>query len=226
MKVKVTQLCLTVCNPMNYTVHEILQTRILEWVAFPFSRESSQPRDRTQVSCIECGFFTSWATRESLIMIRWENFKECFYCEKQELYTKLLLENWQILLRSLTLEIQIWVMDKEKDGDRNKLIHISFILEQVFRIFVFALWTLISPNPHPNTHTHTLEYISVCYLALLLANTSYLWENTVFLWIGMIYSIYFNGVYFFLYFRKSKVVHKAVKHHRLAVLCADIYFTT
>ena len=47
-------------------VHRILQARILEWVAFPFSRESSQPRDRTQVSHIACKFFTSWATRETL----------------------------------------------------------------------------------------------------------------------------------------------------------------
>ena len=37
----------------------------LEWVAFPFSRGSSQPRDQTQVSCIAGGFFTSWATREA-----------------------------------------------------------------------------------------------------------------------------------------------------------------
>ena len=42
----------------------ILQVRILEWVAFRFSRGSSQPRDWTQVSCIAGGFFTSWATRE------------------------------------------------------------------------------------------------------------------------------------------------------------------
>ena len=49
---------------MNYTVHGILQARILEWVAFPFSRESSQPRDRTQVSHIVGRFFTSWAIRE------------------------------------------------------------------------------------------------------------------------------------------------------------------
>ena len=49
---KVTQLCLTLCNPMDYTVHGILQPRILEWVAFPFSRGSSQLRDQTQVSCI------------------------------------------------------------------------------------------------------------------------------------------------------------------------------
>ena len=44
MKVKVTQSCPTLWNPMNYTVHEILQARILELVAFPFSRGSSQPR--------------------------------------------------------------------------------------------------------------------------------------------------------------------------------------
>ena len=45
MKVKVAQLCLTLCDPKDYTVHEILQARILEWVALPFSRGSSQPSD-------------------------------------------------------------------------------------------------------------------------------------------------------------------------------------
>ena len=50
---------------MDYTVHGILQARILEWVAFPFSRGSSQPRDRTQVSRIAGGFFTNWAIREA-----------------------------------------------------------------------------------------------------------------------------------------------------------------
>ena len=50
-----------------YTIHEILQARILEWVAIPFSRGSSQPRDRTQASRIAGGFFTSWAIREALV---------------------------------------------------------------------------------------------------------------------------------------------------------------
>ena len=45
MKLKVSQSCLTLCNPMDYTVHGILQVRILERVAFPVSRRSSQPRD-------------------------------------------------------------------------------------------------------------------------------------------------------------------------------------
>ena len=49
----------TFCDPMDYRVHGILQARILEWVSFSFSRGSSQPRDRTQVSCIAGGFFNS-----------------------------------------------------------------------------------------------------------------------------------------------------------------------
>ena len=44
MKVQIAQLCPALCDPMAYIVHGILQARILEWVAFPFSRGSSQPR--------------------------------------------------------------------------------------------------------------------------------------------------------------------------------------
>ena len=54
-RVKVAQSCPTLCDLMGYTIHGILQVRILEWVAFPFSRGSSQPRDRTQVSRIAGG---------------------------------------------------------------------------------------------------------------------------------------------------------------------------
>ena len=53
-------------QPMDYTVPEILQARILEWVAFPFSRGSSQHRDQTQVSHIADGLFTNWGTREAI----------------------------------------------------------------------------------------------------------------------------------------------------------------
>ena len=52
VKVKVAQLCLTLCDPMDHTVHGFLQARILEWVSFPFSRVSSQPMDWTQVPCV------------------------------------------------------------------------------------------------------------------------------------------------------------------------------
>ena len=63
LKVKVVH-CLTLCSPMSYTTHGILQARILEWVAFPFSRGCSQSRNRTQVSCIAGRFCTNCATRE------------------------------------------------------------------------------------------------------------------------------------------------------------------
>ena len=63
VKVKVTQSCPTLCDPMDCSppgssVHGILQVRLLVWVAFPFSRGSSQSRDGTRVSCIASRFFT------------------------------------------------------------------------------------------------------------------------------------------------------------------------
>ena len=65
-KVKVAQSCLTLCDPMDYKVHGILQARMLEYSeAFPFSRGSSQPRNQTQASHIAGGCFTSWAIREA-----------------------------------------------------------------------------------------------------------------------------------------------------------------
>ena len=65
LKVKVIQSCLTLCDPMDCRVLGILQARILEWVAFPLSRGSSQSRDGTQVSHNADRFFTSWASREA-----------------------------------------------------------------------------------------------------------------------------------------------------------------
>ena len=73
-KVLVAQSCLTLCNPMECSlpgssVHGILQARILEWVAIPFSRGSSQPREWTWVSCTTGRFFTVWATREVPVLL-------------------------------------------------------------------------------------------------------------------------------------------------------------
>ena len=69
--VKVAQSCLTLCDPMDYTVYGILQARRLEWVAGPFSRGSSQLRDQTQVSLIAGGFFTSWPPGEAPRILEW-----------------------------------------------------------------------------------------------------------------------------------------------------------
>ena len=62
---KVTQFCKTLCDPMDCTIHGTLQARILDWVAFPFSREFLQPRDQTQVSRVASKFFTSSDTRQA-----------------------------------------------------------------------------------------------------------------------------------------------------------------
>ena len=68
---KSLQSCPTLCDPMDcslpgFSVHGILQARILQWVAIPFSRGSSWPRDWIWISCTAGRFFTIWATREAL----------------------------------------------------------------------------------------------------------------------------------------------------------------
>ena len=68
---KVAQSCPTLCDPMGYIVHGILSARILEWVAFPFSRVSSQPRDWTQVSRIVGGFFNQLSHKRNPIILEW-----------------------------------------------------------------------------------------------------------------------------------------------------------
>ena len=102
---KVTHLCLTLCNPMDYTVHGILQTRILEWVAFPFSRGSSQTRDRTRVPCIAGRFFTNYQGSPMYdVLICWDIFygPECglpwwmFHVSLRRM--KHILINWLIFI--------------------------------------------------------------------------------------------------------------------------------
>ena len=82
---EVTQSCPTLCDPMDcslpgLSLHGISQSRILEWVAYPFSRRTSWPRNRTRVSCIASGLFTSWAIREAHMKCKnvnsTENYKE------------------------------------------------------------------------------------------------------------------------------------------------------
>ena len=73
-KVLFTQSCSILCDPMDCSppgssIHRILQARILEWVVIPFSRASSQLRDRNPVSCIAGRFFGIWGTRKPLSTI-------------------------------------------------------------------------------------------------------------------------------------------------------------
>ena len=91
-------LSLTLCDPMDYTVHGILQARILEWVAIPFSRGLSQPRDQTQFSHIAGGFLTSWATREG---------QELDNSRKQQMLNSSV--PFQDIFSSEKVQISIWV---------------------------------------------------------------------------------------------------------------------
>ena len=82
VKVKVAKSCPTLGDPMDYTVHGILQARILEWVAISFSSGSSKPRDWTQVSCFAGGFFTCWAVREARVhTVQYISFQEARLCD-------------------------------------------------------------------------------------------------------------------------------------------------
>ena len=64
-------------SPPGSSVHGILQARILEWVAMPSSRGSSQPRDQTQASHIAGGLFTGWATREAYVAAAAKSLQSC-----------------------------------------------------------------------------------------------------------------------------------------------------
>ena len=96
---KVAQSCPTLCNPMDcsppgFSVHGILQARILQWVAISFSRGSSRPRDRTQVSHIAGRRFNLWASREAPYLIcevinNCSTFlMECLWGLKESVYVK------------------------------------------------------------------------------------------------------------------------------------------
>ena len=83
-------------QPLYCIVQGILQARILEWVAFPFSRGFSQPSDRTQVSRIVGGFFTSWVTREAWFfekVTKIESFSQTQQEEKREDSMKFEMKN-------------------------------------------------------------------------------------------------------------------------------------
>ena len=101
----VTQSCLTLCYRMDCSlpgssVHGILQARILEWFAIPFSRGSSQLRDQTQVSCIWGRFFIIWTTSE----VHWEMSLVNNY---HHTYKNFFIFLWWELLRSTLIKFKL-----------------------------------------------------------------------------------------------------------------------
>ena len=110
VKVLVAQLCPTLCNTMDssppgYFIHRILQARILEWVAIPFSRRSSWPRDQIQFSYIASRVFTNWATREAPATIQLGSF---------HLLAKQCSKSFKLDFSSMCQELQMYKLDLEK----------------------------------------------------------------------------------------------------------------
>ena len=101
------------------SVHGILQARILEWVAIPFSRRSSWPRDWPQVSHIAGEFFTTWATRETILQLKTKQNKTKFCQKRTEKST-----TWLMLLSDNQKVLEI-----SKVGQRDNLIPISKMKE-------------------------------------------------------------------------------------------------
>ena len=116
---EVAQSCPTLCGPVDcslpgFSVHGILQARVLEWVTISFCRGSSQPRDWTRVSRIGGRCFNLWATREDFV----------YYLNIHHQYLSILfiysLSNWSLLpTRTVTLRKQktyLWPLNSQSSG--------------------------------------------------------------------------------------------------------------
>ena len=126
VKVKVSQSCLTLCEPMDYIAHGILQAGILEWVAIPFFMGSAQPRNRTRVSCTAGGFFISWATREAHYSITRSSKLEKRLRERDK--------------KSVTIKAAetLSLMKKRKEKQNQKILH--RIYRWAFSKMVLSKW--------------------------------------------------------------------------------------
>ena len=96
------------CLP-DSSVHRVLQTRILEWVAISFHRGSSWDRDQTHVSCTARGFYTIWTTRKALSNLRFSSVAQsCHFCDPMDCSTSGLPVHHQLLELAQT---HVWVSD-------------------------------------------------------------------------------------------------------------------
>ena len=104
---------LTFCDPMDcrlpgFSVHGILQARILEWVAIPFFRGSSPPRDQSWVACIASRFFIIWATREVLTETRGQGSSFPFLEEKIMVNSAVLF--WSFIHKSQKKKLLLFLL--------------------------------------------------------------------------------------------------------------------
>ena len=138
VKVKVTQSCPTLCDPMDCTVHGILQARILEWVAHPFCSGSSQPRNQTGVSCTAGGFFTNWDVREVLYIVS----KLCGCQSQSPSSSHPLFTPWYPYICSLCLCLYFCLADK--------IIYTIFwvhvCINMFFSFWLHSVWHSLGPS--------------------------------------------------------------------------------
>ena len=135
---------------MDYIVHGILQAGILEWVAFPFLRGSSQPKDQTQVSCIAGRFFASWASKEG------RNGKLALWTHHRflSLPGTLLLQE-QLRLPGNTIRYAAY-----SPWTLSTLLQDLFTLVFMFLNVVRIYFLFHFPHTHTLTHTHTHNPLS------------------------------------------------------------------
>ena len=122
------------CRWILYHLSHQGSPRILEWVAYPFSRGSSQPRDRTQVSCIARGFFTSWATRDpwsipTILLYFFVPFcmappsapTSWHVFHMQELFQRLQTQQWTKLTKSVCVKLISHYMGTQIGNNTSRL---------------------------------------------------------------------------------------------------------
>ena len=147
---KVAQSCLTLCNPMDYTVCGILQARTLEWVALPFSRGSSQPWDPTQVSRIAGGFFTSWVTSEAP-----KHADEWVHTVHGILYSSWNSPGWNTGVGSHSLLQGIFLTQRWNLGFPSESESCSVVSDSLQPLELYSLWN----SPGQNTGVGSLSLL-------------------------------------------------------------------
>ena len=181
VKVLVTQLCPILfdpldCSPPGSFVYGILQARILQWVAYPFSRGSSQPRDQTWVSCIAGRFFTIWAT--------WEAPCNVYVYQITILYTMHILQ-FYVNYASIKLKLR-----KGKTKETEPHIPLGVDRVQQYNPVVHILSLLINWLVCKHWMACGVESaVFICQASLiapLVKNPPEMWETWVWSWVGRI----------------------------------------
>ena len=161
---------------MDCTVHGILQARILEWVAFPFSRGSSQPRDQTQVFHIAGEFFTSWATRESSRMNRYTDVDQPA-CQRQQVSLSVWLPDVDHTQKGTSLNLaraplkakSKWGRPSAKQELRaswEKLSSVQSVLSNYLRPHGLEHARLTCPSPAPKTCSNSCPSSRWCHTTI------------------------------------------------------------